>query len=117
MLNGELPPRLLPRGSRVSFKRTYEGAELAAHPSTATGSALAAGQEQAIAAALEPGNVFITGGAGVGKSFVAGLIASRFRDTHAEGEVGLCALTGIAALTLGNGANLHAREGHPRSHR
>ena len=102
-----LPTRLqrLP----LSFKRDLHD-EPKANSSAATGSTLAAGQQQAIDEALKPGNTFITGGAGTGKSFVARLVAARLRETHrGEGEVALCALTGIAALTLGNGARLRAR--------
>lgn len=106
-----LPPHLRPQLSSLqSLKRDWQD-EPVANSSAATGSTLAAGQQQAIEAALEPGNAVITGGAGTGKSFVAGLVAARLRGaTHrGEGEVALCALTGIAALTLGNGANRHAR--------
>ena len=98
-----LPTSLRPQPSLQSLKRDRQDAPVA-------NSTLAAGQQLAIDAALECGHAFITGGAGTGKSFVAGHVAAQCRGTHrGEGEVALCALTGIAALTLGNGASLRAR--------
>ena len=48
-------------------------------------------------------NIFITGGAGVGKSFVINLIPKRF---HTK-KIGICSMTGSSAIVI-NGTTLHS---------
>ena len=48
-------------------------------------------------------NIFITGGAGVGKSFVINLIPKRFHNK----KIGICSMTGSSAIVI-NGTTLHS---------
>ena len=65
-------------------------------------------QKRAIEAALESKNVFITGGAGVGKSFIVHKIVSLLRKQGRR--VAVTASTGIAAVNV-NGSTLHSFAG------
>ena len=56
-------------------------------------------------------NVFITGGAGVGKSFLAKEIVSALEETGKD--VMVCAPTGCAALVVGGTTMPRDREGPP----
>ena len=65
---------------------------------------LTEGQENALAAMMMGENVFLTGDAGTGKSFVLGEFLKKIaRKKH----VIACAPTGIAALRLKNGSTIH----------
>jgi ATP-dependent DNA helicase PIF1 len=59
-------------------------------------------QQLALDDVLAGRNVFITGGAGVGKSFLVNEIVSACKKT-----IGVCAMTGCAALLI-NGTTLHS---------
>ena len=59
-------------------------------------------QQRALDDVLAGRNVFITGGAGVGKSFLVNEIVS-----SAKKHIGVCAMTGSAALLI-NGTTLHS---------
>ena len=48
-------------------------------------------------------NIFITGGAGVGKSYLVNQIVESLKQK----KVGICAMTGCAAILI-NGATLHS---------
>ena len=65
---------------------------------------LTEGQENALSAMLMGENVFLTGDAGTGKSFVLGEF---LRKVHRKKQVIACAPTGIAALRLKNGSTIH----------
>jgi ATP-dependent DNA helicase PIF1 len=65
-------------------------------------------QKQVLEKTKEGQNVFITGGAGVGKSFVVKHI---IRHAHSmDRNVGVCAMTGSAAILI-NGVTLHSFTG------
>jgi len=70
---------------------------------------LSPGQEKALRLAQRGANLFLTGGAGTGKSFVLGRVitALRTRAKRMRGAVGVTASTGIAALNIG-GCTIHA---------
>jgi len=59
-------------------------------------------QQLALDDVLKGHNVFITGGAGVGKSFLVNNIVDTIKT-----QLGVCAMTGCAALLI-NGATLHS---------
>ena len=59
-------------------------------------------QKTALTAMLDGRNVFLTGDAGTGKSFVL----QRYLD-HAKRNIIACAPTGIAALKLRGGSTIH----------
>jgi len=66
-------------------------------------------QERALAAAKRGANIFLTGGAGTGKSFILEHIVSALRARyHGSGlAVGVAASTGVAALNV-HGTTIHA---------
>ena len=68
------------------------------------GSDLTAGQQQALDAMLNGQNVFLTGDAGTGKSFV---LQEFLKRVSRRKNVICCAPTGIAALRLKNGSTIH----------
>jgi ATP-dependent DNA helicase PIF1 len=59
-------------------------------------------QQLALEDVLKGHNIFITGGAGVGKSYLVNRIVESSRK-----KIGVCAMTGCAALLI-NGATLHS---------
>ena len=59
-------------------------------------------QKNALADVLDDKNVFITGGAGVGKSFLVNEIVEACKKV-----IGVCAMTGCAAIII-NGSTLHS---------
>ena len=73
-------------------------------PTAATPYVLNPGQREAFAAAMSGENVFITGGAGVGKSYLSSAIVDALRE-QGKGVV-VCAPTGKAALEVG-GSTIH----------
>ena len=70
---------------------------------------LSPNQQRALAVAQRGANLFLTGGAGTGKSFVLAYIVSALRSRyHAAGlAVGVSASTGVAALNV-RGSTIHA---------
>ncbi|KAJ8906305.1 hypothetical protein NDN08_002798 [Rhodosorus marinus] len=73
-------------------------------------STLNEGQRVAYDCAMCAQNLFITGSAGTGKSFVLELIIDSLRDLHSFDAVGVTALTGIAAQGIG-ACSLHCQLG------
>ena len=65
---------------------------------------LTEGQEAALEAMLMGENVFLTGDAGTGKSYV---LSEFLRKMHRKKHIIACAPTGIAALRLHNGSTIH----------
>ena len=65
---------------------------------------LTEGQEQALDAMLMGENVFLTGDAGTGKSYVLSEFLKKMRRKK---HISACAPTGIAALRLQNGCTIH----------
>jgi ATP-dependent DNA helicase PIF1 len=63
-------------------------------------------QRAALSACLAGHNVFLTGGAGTGKSSLVALIVERMRRQHGEDAVFVTATTGLAACAIG-GSTLH----------
>ncbi len=70
---------------------------------------LSPNQKRAIALATRGNNIFITGGAGTGKSFVLGLIIKELKDRYGMRGlgVGIAASTGVAALNI-KGGTIHS---------
>jgi len=71
---------------------------------------LNASQAEAIELTMSGSNIFLTGGAGVGKSFTAKRILSSLKTKHREDEIGVTGTTGVAALQI-NGVTLHSWAG------
>jgi hypothetical protein len=68
-------------------------------------------EQSAVAARVESGaNIFLTGPAGVGKSFLVHSLIQRLQQAHGADGVAVTASTGIAALALG-GQTLHSWAG------
>ena len=65
-------------------------------------------QARALQAALQGKNIFVTGGAGVGKSFVTNLIVKKLKESGRT--VQITASTGIAAVNV-NGQTIHSFSG------
>ena len=80
-------------------------------------SELTPSQEQAIKLLDSGLNVFLTGKAGTGKSY----LVDHFVDKHPEKSIIKCAPTGVAALKIGYAAHprgiVHMRRRHLRFHR
>ena len=65
-------------------------------------------QARALQAAMQGKNIFVTGGAGVGKSFVTNLIVKKLKESGRT--VQITASTGIAAVNV-NGQTIHSFSG------
>ena len=63
-------------------------------------------QKQVIAASATNKNLFITGGAGTGKSALLEMVAEKMRQQHGSDHVFVCATTGLAACAIG-GTTIH----------
>ena len=65
---------------------------------------------------LNNNNFFITGGAGVGKSFLLKtyLTMNKLRQTQTQKNIAVCAYTGVAALSIG-GTTIHRLLGRDKS--
>ena len=67
-------------------------------------------QRQAVALASEGKNVFLTGGAGTGKSFTLVHVITALQQLHGKGSVFVTGSTGIASCHI-NGTTLHSFSG------
>ena len=68
-------------------------------------------EQQVAAARIQSGaNIFLTGAAGVGKSFLVHNLIQRLQQAHGEAAVAVTASTGVAALAIG-GQTLHSWAG------
>uniref|UniRef100_A0A6B2L2G7 ATP-dependent DNA helicase n=1 Tax=Arcella intermedia TaxID=1963864 RepID=A0A6B2L2G7_9EUKA len=67
-------------------------------------------QKKLVEFAIQGKSFFFTGAAGTGKSFVLKTIVKALRDKHGEGNVFVCASTGIAACNIG-GCTVHSFAG------
>ena len=83
-----------------------EAAEAAAQPAVALNSE----QSRALDLALRGESLFLTGGAGTGKSFTLNHIVKALKQQRGEGQVFVTASTGIAACHIG-GTTLHSFAG------
>jgi len=67
-------------------------------------------QQRAVSLAMAGENIFLTGGAGTGKSFTLNQIIEALRQHHGDDAVAITATTGIAATHIG-GTTLHSWSG------
>ena len=67
-------------------------------------------QQRAVSLAMAGENLFLTGGAGTGKSFTLNQIIEALRQQHGDDAVAITATTGIAATHIG-GTTLHSWSG------
>jgi len=81
-----------------------------ADPAPAPPAQLNAQQRRALECALDGQSIFVTGGAGVGKSFTLNHIVADLREKHGDEHVFVTASTGIAACHIG-GTTLHSFSG------
>eukprot|EP00189_Rhodosorus_marinus_P000962 CAMPEP_0113962864 /NCGR_PEP_ID=MMETSP0011_2-20120614/6181_1 /TAXON_ID=101924 /ORGANISM="Rhodosorus marinus" /LENGTH=794 /DNA_ID=CAMNT_0000974823 /DNA_START=253 /DNA_END=2637 /DNA_ORIENTATION=- /assembly_acc=CAM_ASM_000156 len=94
------------RRSKVEARESLDFADdIAQRQST-----LNEGQRVAYDCAMGGRNLFITGSAGTGKSFVLELIIDSLRELHSFDAVGVTALTGVAAQAIG-ACSLHCQLG------
>ena len=101
---GALEGFFAPRGKKAKV-------ELPPGPPPPNKEDLTSDQLAAAAVALEGKSVFLTGGAGTGKSFLLRYIISKLRKVHTEeGSVAVTAPTGIAAQHVG-GVTIHSWSG------
>ena len=89
-------------------KQAEASSEAHAEEPKPAAAALSDEQQRALEAALGGRNLFITGGAGVGKSFVVHTIVEALRQQNKTVQV--CATTGIAAVNVG-GQTIHSFAG------
>ena len=75
-----------------------------------TSSSLSTEQARAVSLVQEGQNVFLTGGAGTGKSFTLKTIIAELHDLHGRDKVYVTASTGIAACAIG-GTTVHSFAG------
>ena len=68
-------------------------------------------QQEAINAAKDGKNVFITGQGGVGKSFILETIIKHFYNRNPIRSIGVVAPTGVSAIALPNGQTIHKFSG------
>ena len=71
---------------------------------------LDADQQRALNMALADQNIFLTGGAGVGKSHTLKQIIAALKQKHGERQVAVCASTGVASTGI-EGQTLHSLMG------
>lgn len=79
-------------------------------PRSATNNKLTADQERALEAVKKGHNIFLTGSAGTGKSFVLRHLIGALKRRHGNNAVHVTASTGAAAVLIG-GTTLHAFAG------
>lgn len=79
-------------------------------PSVARSSALTKEQKEVVDRALGGENLFVSGFAGSGKSFLLKALVKTLHERYSEKEVAVTALTGLAALNVG-GSTLHSFAG------
>lgn len=98
----EFVPLVLQKGSKISQRKAIEKIVRAVEKVNG----LTDGQQEAYDAMLSGRNVFLTGGAGSGKSFLLKKFIKEFKELHGNNSVAVTAPTGIAALNVG-GITLH----------
>ena len=67
-------------------------------------------QQRAVSLAIAGENIFLTGGAGTGKSYTLNHVIQALKETHGPNSVFVTATTGIAATVIG-GTTLHSFAG------
>lgn len=97
------------RGTQ-KFKQILSEAECLPLAPSGSGELLSADQKRLVDAALEGKNVFVTGSAGTGKSFVFRHVIDLLKAKYPPNTVYVTASTGIAATPLG-GITLHGYAG------
>ena len=111
--SGLTPTQKKARPGSPPFKQMPRSSPIKTSPSKASPSRpplkqeeLTVTQRAALSACLAGHNVFLTGGAGTGKSSLVALIVERMRRQHGEDAVFVTATTGLAACAIG-GSTLH----------